>query len=29
MHYVVEDTPLGTAGAVKMAHKLLAGETFS
>ncbi len=28
MHYVVEDTPLGTAGAVKMAHALLAGETF-
>jgi mannose-1-phosphate guanylyltransferase/phosphomannomutase len=28
MHYVVEDTPLGTAGAVKMAHELLAGETF-
>jgi len=28
MHYVVEDTPLGTAGAVKMAHDLLAGETF-
>jgi mannose-1-phosphate guanylyltransferase/phosphomannomutase len=27
-HYVVEDTPLGTAGAVKMAHSLLAGETF-
>src|ERR1700677_426916 len=28
MEYVVEDTPLGTAGAVKMAAKLLAGETF-
>jgi mannose-1-phosphate guanylyltransferase / phosphomannomutase len=28
MHYVVEDTPLGTAGAVKMAHELLAGDTF-
>ena len=28
MQYVVEDTPLGTAGAVKMADKLLAGETF-
>jgi mannose-1-phosphate guanylyltransferase / phosphomannomutase len=28
MHYVVEDTPLGTAGAVKMAHDLLADETF-
>jgi mannose-1-phosphate guanylyltransferase/phosphomannomutase len=28
MHYVVEDTPLGTAGAVKMAHDLLIGETF-
>src|ERR1700677_44724 len=28
MEYVVEDTPLGTAGAVKMADKLLAGETF-
>ncbi len=27
-HYVVEDTPLGTAGAVKMAHSLLAGDTF-
>ncbi len=27
-HYVVEDTPLGTAGAVKMAHELLAGEPF-
>jgi mannose-1-phosphate guanylyltransferase/phosphomannomutase len=27
-HYVVEDTPLGTAGAVKMAHDLLAGEPF-
>jgi len=26
--YVVEDTPLGTAGAVKMADKLLGGETF-
>ena len=28
MEYVVEDTPLGTAGAVKMADKLLAGERF-
>ncbi len=28
MDYVVEDTPLGTAGAVKMADGLLAGETF-
>jgi mannose-1-phosphate guanylyltransferase / phosphomannomutase len=28
MHYVVEDTPLGTAGAVKMAEKLLSDETF-
>ncbi|HYW52886.1 MAG TPA: sugar phosphate nucleotidyltransferase, partial [Dongiaceae bacterium] len=28
MHYVVEDTPLGTAGAVKMAHELLGHETF-
>jgi mannose-1-phosphate guanylyltransferase/phosphomannomutase len=28
MNYVVEDTPLGTAGAVKMADALLAGETF-
>ena len=28
MEYVVEDTPLGTAGAVKMADKLLKGETF-
>lgn len=28
MQYVVEDTPLGTAGAVKMADKLLAGEPF-
>ncbi len=28
MHYVVEDTPLGTAGAVKMAHEQLAGEPF-
>jgi mannose-1-phosphate guanylyltransferase/phosphomannomutase len=28
MEYVVEDTPLGTAGAVKMADKLLAGEPF-
>ena len=28
MYYVVEDTPLGTAGAVKMAHDLLAGDTF-
>jgi mannose-1-phosphate guanylyltransferase/phosphomannomutase len=27
-HYVVEDTPLGTAGAVKMANDLLAGEPF-
>jgi mannose-1-phosphate guanylyltransferase/phosphomannomutase len=28
MHYVVEDTPLGTAGAVKLAHDHLAGEPF-
>ena len=28
MKYVVEDTPLGTAGAVKMAHELLAGDAF-
>ena len=28
MHYVVEDTPLGTAGAVKMAHDLLADDAF-
>ncbi|GAC1574057.1 MAG: mannose-1-phosphate guanyltransferase [Candidatus Elarobacter sp.] len=28
MHYVVEDTPLGTAGAVKMAHDLLHDGTF-
>ena len=28
LHYVVEDTPLGTAGAVKMAHELLASDTF-
>src|ERR1700694_2646775 len=28
MHYVVEDTPLGTAGAVKMAHELLGDDTF-
>lgn len=28
MHYVVEDTPLGTAGAVKMAHELLADDAF-
>lgn len=28
MHYVVEDTPLGTAGAVKMANDILAGEPF-
>ncbi|HET9029990.1 MAG TPA: sugar phosphate nucleotidyltransferase, partial [Candidatus Aquilonibacter sp.] len=28
MHYVVEDTPLGTAGAVKMAESRLRGETF-
>ncbi|MDB5042087.1 MAG: Nucleoside-diphosphate-sugar pyrophosphorylase [Candidatus Eremiobacteraeota bacterium] len=28
MHYVVEDTPLGTAGAVKMAHDILGGEPF-
>ena len=27
-HYVVEDTPLGTAGAVKMAHDILADEPF-
>ncbi|GAC1542403.1 MAG: mannose-1-phosphate guanyltransferase [Candidatus Velthaea sp.] len=28
MHYVVEDTPLGTAGAVKMAQHLLRDDTF-
>lgn len=28
MHYVVEDTPLGTAGAVKMAEELIADDTF-
>ena len=28
MQYVVEDTPLGTAGAVKMAQELLGGDTF-
>lgn len=28
MQYVVEDTPLGTAGAVKMAQSHLGGETF-
>jgi mannose-1-phosphate guanylyltransferase/phosphomannomutase len=28
MKYVVEDTPLGTAGAVKMAHELLADDAF-
>ncbi len=28
MRYVVEDTPLGTAGAVKLAHTLLEGERF-
>lgn len=28
MHYVVEDTPLGTAGAVKMAESLLDDGTF-
>ncbi|HYZ15311.1 MAG TPA: sugar phosphate nucleotidyltransferase, partial [Candidatus Acidoferrum sp.] len=28
MHYVVEDTPLGTAGAVKLANDLLQGEPF-
>jgi mannose-1-phosphate guanylyltransferase/phosphomannomutase len=28
MQYVVEDTPLGTAGAVKMAQARLGGETF-
>ncbi|HTX55994.1 MAG TPA: sugar phosphate nucleotidyltransferase [Candidatus Acidoferrales bacterium] len=28
LQYVVEDTPLGTAGAVKMAEKLLGGERF-
>ena len=28
MAYVVEDTPLGTAGAVKMAEPLLGGERF-
>ncbi len=28
MHYVVEDTPLGTAGAVKLAERHLSGERF-
>lgn len=28
MHYVVEDTPLGTAGAVKMAQHILHDDTF-
>lgn len=28
MHYVVEDTPLGTAGAVKMAEDILSDDTF-
>ncbi len=28
MHYVVEDTPLGTAGAVKMAQSILHDDTF-
>jgi mannose-1-phosphate guanylyltransferase/phosphomannomutase len=28
MHYVVEDTPLGTAGAVKLANDLLRDEPF-
>jgi mannose-1-phosphate guanylyltransferase/phosphomannomutase len=28
MHYVVEDTPLGTAGAVKLAADLLGNESF-
>jgi mannose-1-phosphate guanylyltransferase / phosphomannomutase len=28
MHYVVEDTPLGTAGAVKMAQERLRDDTF-
>ena len=28
MHYVVEDTPLGTAGAVKMAQSYLGNQTF-
>ncbi len=28
MHYVVEDSPLGTAGAVKMAEHLLGDDTF-
>ncbi|HYZ17124.1 MAG TPA: mannose-1-phosphate guanyltransferase [Candidatus Acidoferrum sp.] len=28
MHYVVEDTPLGTAGAVKLADDLIGGEPF-
>ncbi|GAC1402337.1 MAG: mannose-1-phosphate guanyltransferase [Candidatus Velthaea sp.] len=28
MYYVVEDTPLGTAGAVKMAEHLLRDDTF-
>lgn len=28
MHYVVEDTPLGTAGAVRQAYELLRDDTF-
>lgn len=28
MHYVIEDTPLGTAGAVKLAQPFLNDETF-
>ncbi len=28
MHYVVEDTPLGTAGAVKMAERYLGDDSF-
>ncbi|HLX26720.1 MAG TPA: sugar phosphate nucleotidyltransferase [Candidatus Cybelea sp.] len=28
MHYVVEDTPMGTAGAVKLGEQLLGGERF-
>jgi len=29
MAYVVEDTPLGTAGAIKLAQPLLGGERFA
>jgi mannose-1-phosphate guanylyltransferase/phosphomannomutase len=28
MHYVVEDTPLGTAGAVKLAHEIIGKDPF-